>query len=156
MKEQLLAANESGRSSGAGVMGIFMTDRCYQRSPSCMPRGDVQFFGHGQFLHDEEILPTYKRCRHQSQAVDAYLPSRRLFSGSARLYRRPGTSRGNIGFIGAVCPHFYYSGYGSRLKPQAKWRPRLLRDEKNDIRKLVPSGFDQRATIDQIQTAITA
>lgn len=151
-----MAADESNRSSGAGVMGIFMTDPCYQRSPSSMPRCDLQLFGYGQFLRNEEILPIYKRYRHQSQEVDAYLPSRRLFSGSARLYRLPGTSRGNIGFNGAVCPHFYYSGCGSRLKPQAKWRPRLLRDEKNDIRNLVPSGSDQRAAIDQIQTAITA
>jgi cyclic pyranopterin phosphate synthase len=81
--------------------------------------------------------------------------SRRASDGPAKRYRL-GSSRGEIGLIGAVSHQFCHRCNRLRLTPEGKLRPCLLRDEEIDIRNPLRSGCGQDVLIDLIQTAVGA
>lgn len=114
-----------------------------------MPIGCRQRWEADKFVSIDEIHGRLE------QEMDLHPLIRRASDGPAKRYRL-GTSRGEIGLIGAVSSHFCHSCNRLRLTPEGKLRPCLLRDEEIDIRNPLRSGCDQGALIDLIQTAVGA
>ncbi len=114
-----------------------------------MPIGLRHQWDADKFISIDEIR------RRLEQVTDLHPLGHRSSDGPARRYRM-GTSRSEIGLIGAVSHHFCHACNRLRLTPEGKLRPCLLRDEEIDIRKPLRSGCNQAALIDLIQTAVGA
>jgi cyclic pyranopterin phosphate synthase len=114
-----------------------------------MPIGCRQRWDEDKFVSIDEIRGRLK------QEWDLYPLRRHVSDGPAKRYRL-GTSRGEIGLIGAVSHHFCHHCNRLRLTPEGKLRSCLLRDEEIDIKNPLRSGCDQNVLIDLIQTAVRA
>jgi cyclic pyranopterin phosphate synthase len=114
-----------------------------------MPTGCRQQWRADKFVSIDEI---YRRLE---QKMDLHPLSRRASDGPAKRYQ-VGTTRAEIGLIGAVSHHFCYTCNRLRLTPEGKLRPCLLRDEEIDIRDPLRAGCSQTALIDLIQAAVGA
>jgi cyclic pyranopterin phosphate synthase len=114
-----------------------------------MPIGCGQRWGEDKLVSIDEIRGRLE------QVMELYPLSPRASDGPAVRYRL-GTSRGEVGLIGAVSHHFCHRCNRLRLTPEGKLRPCLLRDEEIDIRNPLRSGCDQDVLIDLIQTAVGA
>ena len=114
-----------------------------------MPIGCRQQWCEDKFVSIDEI---YRRLE---QEMDLHPLSRRASDGPAKRYQI-GTTRGEIGLIGAVSHHFCNTCNRLRLTPEGKLRPCLLRDEEIDIRNKLRAGCDQAALIDLIQATVGA
>ncbi len=114
-----------------------------------MPIGPRHQWDADKFVSIDEIR------RRLEQAIDLHPLSSRPSDGPAKRYRI-GTSRSEIGLIGAVSQHFCHTCNRLRLTPEGKLRPCLLRDEEIDIRNPLRSGCNQTELIDLIQTAVGA
>jgi len=112
-----------------------------------MPIGPRHQWDADKFVSIDEIR------RRLEKEMSLHPLSRNASDGPARPYRL-GTTRGEIGLIGAVSHHFCHTCNRLRLTPEGKLRPCLLRDEEIDIRNPLRSGCDQKTLIDLIQTAV--
>ena len=114
-----------------------------------MPIGCRQQWRADKFVSIDEI---YRRLENE---IDLHPLGRLASDGPAKCYQL-GTTRGEIGLIGAVSHHFCNTCNRLRLTPEGKLRPCLLRDEEIDIRNKLRAGCDQAALIDLIQAAVGA
>jgi len=135
-----LAEKDSDRSSGAGHMRIFSSDRCYQQCFYCMPHGDVRYLNHGKMLRFE-VMPFNATIRRRLKQVANLHPiSRRASDGAAKRYRL-GTHREKIGPIGTEKYDYSYKYRRLNMEPARRLRP--FRDGDIDIRESLRSGCEQ-------------
>ena len=114
-----------------------------------MPIGREHLWNANKFISIDEIL------RRLERQVYLHPLDRRSGDGPARRYRL-GSTRAEIGLIGAVSHHFCHSCNRLRLTPEGKLRPCLLRDEEIDIKHPLRGGCDQATLIDLIHKAVGA
>jgi GTP 3',8-cyclase len=108
----------------------------------------------GRHLWDEGKLVSIDEIRLRLERLTALQPVSRCASdGPAQRYRL-GTSKAEIGLIGAVSHHFCHTCNRLRLTPEGKLRPCLVRDEEIDIKIPLRAGCSEAKLIDLIQTAV--
>jgi cyclic pyranopterin phosphate synthase len=112
-----------------------------------MPIGSRHRWDAGKLVTVDDM----RRC------LERWMPlqpiSRKTSDGPAKRYGL-GTSRTEIGFIGAVSHHFCRSCNRLRLTPEGKLRPCLHKDDEIDIKTPLRSGCSEEKLMDLIQTAV--
>jgi molybdenum cofactor biosynthesis enzyme MoaA len=132
-----LAAKDSDRSSGADLMRIFSSDRCYQQCFYCMPLGDARYLNHSKMLCLEAMPFTVAISRRLKQEANLYPISRRASGGTAKRYRL-GTHREKIGLIGTENYNYCYKHRRLSMEPGGRLRP--FRDGDIDKGESLRSG----------------
>ena len=107
-------------------------------------------------LWDAGKLVTIDEMQLRLERLTALRPiSHSISDGPAKRYRL-GSSKTEIGFIGAVSHHFCHSCNRLRLTPEGKLRPCLHRDAEIDIKNPLRSGCDEATLMAMIQKAVRA